>query len=246
MSYIIYKLLNIESNRVYIGLTRQGLETRWKQHIRASKQLHVRLHHAIAKYGLECWEKSIVEECPDLIAAKIAEIKWIKFFNSHENGYNCTIGGDGCGPLSEESIEKIREARRRAPPVSEESRAKMRISALNRPPVTEETRKKLSESNKGKNKGRVHTEETRKNMSLAHIGFKPSKEHVEKRRKSMMGKNSVKVDQLDLEGNYIRTFSSIIEAEKYLNISNIGACCRGKRFSAGGYKWRYKDSEDNS
>jgi group I intron endonuclease len=36
--------------------------------------------------------------------------------------------------------------------------------------LSEETKKKMSESAKGKNKGRKHTEEARKNMSLAHIG----------------------------------------------------------------------------
>jgi len=176
----------------------------------------------------------------------MAEMKWIKFFDSYENGYNCTLGGDARGPLTEESIEKIRAARRNAKPASQESRLKMRISALNRPPVSEETRRKFRENIKGKNKGRVHTEESRRNMSLAHVGFKPSQEDVEKRRISMMGKNATCVEQLDLADNYMRTFSSIIEAEKLLGICNISACCRGKRKSAGGYKWRYKSSEDNS
>ena len=64
-------------------------------------------------------------------------------------------------------------------------------------------------------------------------------------------KNSLAVDQLDINGNFIKRFPSIISAARELKIddSKIGAVCRGlpvkkgNRFStprtAGGFKWRY-------
>lgn len=50
------------------------------------------------------------------------------------------------------------------------------------------------------------------------------------------------VKQLDMEGNYIRTFRGPSEAAEAIGIkcpSNINAVCRGKSKHAGGYKWEY-------
>lgn len=50
-----------------------------------------------------------------------------------------------------------------------------------------------------------------------------------------------KIKQYDLKGNFIKTWNTIREASKTLNIgeTNIGACCRGKQKTAGGYIWKY-------
>jgi ferredoxin len=47
---------------------------------------------------------------------------------------------------------------------------------------------------------------------------------------------------LDLNNNYINEYKSILDAERDRNIhsSNISKVCKGKRCSAGGYKWKYK------
>lgn len=53
-----------------------------------------------------------------------------------------------------------------------------------------------------------------------------------------------KVNQYDLDGNYIKTFESITDAQIICNRSNcsgISAVCRGERKSAYGYIWRYAD-----
>jgi len=57
----------------------------------------------------------------------------------------------------------------------------------------------------------------------------------------------IKVVQLDLNGNLIKTHNSIDDAGKYLNKkwhSSISACCKGKAKTAFGYRWKYlKDYE---
>jgi hypothetical protein len=45
--------------------------------------------------------------------------------------------------------------------------------------------------------------------------------------------------QYDLEGNFIKEWEGIVEAEKYIK-GDIGACCRDKQKTAGGYIFKYK------
>ena len=50
------------------------------------------------------------------------------------------------------------------------------------------------------------------------------------------------VVQLNLDGNIIAQYGSMLEASKITDIpnSNINMCCRGKAKSAGGFRWMYK------
>ena len=58
--------------------------------------------------------------------------------------------------------------------------------------------------------------------------------------------NSIPVVQLDKKTNQIlNIFPSAVEAEKATGIQNhINAVCKGKRQSAGGFKWRYATQEE--
>ena len=53
---------------------------------------------------------------------------------------------------------------------------------------------------------------------------------------------AIPVNQYDLDGNFIKTFDSIIEASKELNInaSCICNCCKNRRKSAGSFVWKYR------
>ena len=54
--------------------------------------------------------------------------------------------------------------------------------------------------------------------------------------------NQVKVDQYTLDGEFVRTWDSIIEATKSLkikNMSGISAVCRLKKFKCSGFRWTY-------
>ena len=68
-----------------------------------------------------------------------------------------------------------------------------------------------------------HSEETRRKMSESH------------------GVNGIL--QYSKDGDFIAEYPSIREAERHTGCHNqsICACCKGKRKSAGGYIWRYKD-----
>jgi hypothetical protein len=61
------------------------------------------------------------------------------------------------------------------------------------------------------------------------------------------GKHSKAVDQLDLNGNYIKTFASQMEVERQLGIphTQVSAVCLNKKNynTAGGYKWRFSEGD---
>ena len=67
------------------------------------------------------------------------------------------------------------------------------------------------------------------------------KENAFKLGKKYGGYNKKQVKQYDLQGNFIKKWNSLAEAERKLKIDhrNISACCLKKQKSAGGYIWKY-------
>ena len=50
---------------------------------------------------------------------------------------------------------------------------------------------------------------------------------------------SKRVIQYDLDGNFIKMWDSIKDAQQTLKISHISRCCLGKSKTAGGYVWKH-------
>ena len=105
----IYKFTHIESGRVYIGQTIQQPNQRRLEHISASrysdKTYH--FHNALKKYGIESFKFEIVAEAKDLKELNELEIKYVKEFDSIENGFNLREPG-GNKRHNLESIERMR------------------------------------------------------------------------------------------------------------------------------------------
>lgn len=59
-------------------------------------------------------------------------------------------------------------------------------------------------------------------------------------------KTSKKVNQYDLDGNLIKTWDSIKDVERGLDINNgnISSCCNGKKRTAGGFIWKHVEVEE--
>lgn len=95
----IYKITNILNNKCYIGQS-IDIETRWLQHIYESKTLRhkYKIYLAINKYGIENFNFEVLEECPlDNKMLDDREVYWIEFYDSFNEGYNMTRGGQGEG-----------------------------------------------------------------------------------------------------------------------------------------------------
>jgi len=89
---IIYKHTNKINGKSYIGLTTHSMEERLKQHLR-NKNKH-KFINAIKKYGIENFLSEIIETVEENLLAE-REIFWIKYYNTYNNGYNMTEGGEG-------------------------------------------------------------------------------------------------------------------------------------------------------
>lgn len=64
-----------------------------------------------------------------------------------------------------------------------------------------------------------------------------------KENKSINNDKQRAVLQYDLQGNFINEYKSVKNAKEVTKCSHLDACCRGKRNSAGGFIWRYKDDK---
>lgn len=94
----IYKITNLVNNKCYIGQS-INIFNRWKEHQRIAKlqddsRYNYPIYLAMRKYGLENFDFEIIEECSEEELNE-RESYWIKFYNSFEDGYNVTLGGDG-------------------------------------------------------------------------------------------------------------------------------------------------------
>lgn len=95
MAYI-YKIINNVNQKIYIGMTYNTVEERWKQHKRDAHKRNLTenrpLYRAIEKYGIDNFSIYTIEETN---SPEEREKYWIEYYGSFKNGYNATIGGDG-------------------------------------------------------------------------------------------------------------------------------------------------------
>jgi hypothetical protein len=125
--------------------------------------------------------------------------------------------------------------------LSEESRIKMRNSHLG---------KKQSEETKEKKnrllRGRVKSEETRLNMSIAQKG-RIGKKHSEETKEKISISQYKPVLKLSLDGVILEEYISKKQAEEMNKIKLNAVLSKkniesGRRKTAGGYKWKYKNN----
>lgn len=116
--YSIYKSTNIITGESYIGF-----DSKWprrkKYHKRFSKkQDNIKFYNAIRKYGWDNFEWSVIYESTDgKHTLNVMEKFFISEYDTFNNGYNSTLGGDGTIGYNhtEETKQKMKK------PKSEES-----------------------------------------------------------------------------------------------------------------------------
>lgn len=106
---LVYKATSKTTKKVYIGITTNTLEYRMSQHKRAAdegKTYH--FYNAIRKYGFDDFIFEVIEDNINNIEDLYDREKyWIAYYNSYENGYNSTRGGEGAMTRNDEIILKL-------------------------------------------------------------------------------------------------------------------------------------------
>jgi len=120
-TYLIYKIQNNVNSKIYVGITSESLEKRFKRHKYNAKTMtnHTSiLYKAFRKYKDINFTIIKVEELKSKDKALFKEVYWIKKLKAKApNGYNLTDGGQGafgikrtkkeCKMISERFSKKV-------------------------------------------------------------------------------------------------------------------------------------------
>ena len=259
----IYKLTYKESRKAYIGQTIRDIHKRLEEHQQLSSGCRA-IYNAIKKHGWENFDKEWYE-VPDEDLNFYEEMLVALFGTLSPGGYNLMEGGGSKGRPSEETKQKMKEAKTgekhpmygKTP--SDETKKKLsKANSGQKHPMygktpSEETKQKMSEALSGEKNhmyGKTHTEESKQKMSEARSGEKHpmygktlSEETKKKISKALTGEKhhaSKKVYQYTLDGTYVDEFGSFREAARALGKTNgslISMCARGDCKDAYDFKW---------
>jgi len=149
MEGIVYCYHCVITGKKYIGKTLYEKRRRDDHKYNVSNGTSTKFYNAVRKYGWENFVYGIIE----IVEANLLEDMekyYIQKYNTMNDGYNMTIGGDGKFGWK----------------VSPQTREKMKNSAKGRI-LSEETKRKISETKKGcfgTFTGKKHTQETKEKI----------------------------------------------------------------------------------
>ncbi|KKN76958.1 hypothetical protein LCGC14_0364500 [marine sediment metagenome] len=107
---IIYKVTNKINGKFYVGQTINGLAWRKNEHLKsAQRSVNNHFHSALIKHGKENFNWEVLCICYSVNVLNEMEQHYIALYNSMNDGYNMTSGGENY-TVSEETREKMRKA----------------------------------------------------------------------------------------------------------------------------------------
>ena len=226
MMIVIYKITN-PLGKIYIGQTKNYTQRLYNYSNPNSNQIGRKLYNSIKKYS---WEQhkveviQILENSPDVQGIlDNLEIYYIEIFNSVKKGLNLTYGGNG-GKPSQETINKK---------------------------IASKTNKILQydlNNNFIKEWGGLIEIETilgyKRETIRMNINGKTQSTHgykwFYKDKSPKVFKSKVrKINQYDLEGNFIKEWDNVKEAKIWLGVGDIYSCLIGKQKTSNNYIWKY-------
>lgn len=112
----IYKITNIQNNKVYIGQTIRPIQDRFHRHINDALNniLDTHFARAIRKYEKDNFIIEQIDQAQTQDELNKKEQYWIQYYNSVQNGYNETDAISKCGgntyqSKTEKEMEVIKE-----------------------------------------------------------------------------------------------------------------------------------------
>ena len=262
MYHIVYKTTNTINGKIYIG--KHSTNNLYDGYLGSGKLLK----EDIKVYGRNTFVREILSTHDTSEGAFNDEILRVDVdFVNREDTYNLVCGGgnkNGVGvSVSEETKQQISKSLSGFKH-STIAKQHMRESHIGFKHTTE-SKQKMSIASKGKKLSKEHKQA----LSKSRKGNILTEEHKEKLRdhtphnKGIPMDNSMKkrisntlkgrivprdvvkkrckpVIQSSLDGEFIKEWKSIKDAQDTLHISGISSCCSGKLKTVGKYKWAYK------
>jgi group I intron endonuclease len=111
MKGVIYCYHCIATRKKYIGKTIHEERRKVRHKYDSKKGIENKFYRAVKKYGWDQFIYGIIEEC-DVNVLGEQEVFYIDYFDTYNNGYNSTLGGDGISGFSpsEESKKRMSES----------------------------------------------------------------------------------------------------------------------------------------
>jgi group I intron endonuclease len=233
----IYKITS-PSNKIYIGQT-TNYSKRHNAYKNHKCKGQPKLFASIEKYGFINHTIEIVKEC-QVEDLNYYERYYQEYYESVLDGLNLryTATTDKSGFMSEETKKKMSDSGK-GKIITEEWRKNLSIAGMNRR-HTEEEKQKISQANKGKIKTPEHIAKIQATLKTMQM---PKRSEETKALQSLNNGKSKKVNQYDLQGNFINQFRSGSQASRELGISvmSISSCALGKLKTGGGFVWKYEN-----
>jgi len=112
----VYCIENIIDGKKYVGITQQTIEQRYKAHLshtRNEKSTNRKyLHNAMSKHGVDNFIVYELDNATTKEELYEKEVHWIDKLDTKTNGYNLTVGGEGCTGWSATEEQKNRNSAR--------------------------------------------------------------------------------------------------------------------------------------
>ena len=236
MQPIIYGIKNLINEKIYVGKS-INIKLRKKAHENSfvrKQAVNIHLQRAVDKYGIENFEFIILEEVV-LNTVNEKEQYWINYLKSYDEkfGYNKTMGGDG-GDLTIETKFKISQTSPNRKVVYQFNSKGKLIKKWNGVRDIERELKYLSSTI-----SKACAINTNNNSAY---GFYWSYNDDSSNFYGIgQENNKLQVQQFSLEGELIKTWSSISIAAKETNSSksSIIRCCKNKQKTCNNFIWKY-------
>lgn len=182
----VYKITHIGSGKSYIGISK-NIHRRWVQHKSwvNTKNRRSAIYAAMQKYGIDAFSWQVIEQC-DADSLEDRERHWIVVFDTFNNGYNLTAGGEYNKEVSVETRKRMSKAQT-GKKQSKETIDKRISRGKNHyrygVAVSEETKEKIRKSLTGKKQDPAVTAK----IAKSNTGKKMSPEAIEKSRIARTG-----------------------------------------------------------